>query len=146
MDFKLFERGYFYDFNIDDFGKIESSPDIFTAVTISIFTDRRSQDGDEVLDGNKRGWWGDTFHESKLGSRLWVLKRRKATPIVLRLANDIIMESLKWLVDDGVVKKVNVFNEWSRFNIGKMDMLIEVIKPNDEKIEFKFKEKWGVDA
>jgi phage gp46-like protein len=144
-DFKLLSQGYYYDFSINDFGHVESGPDVESAVYISIFTDRRSEEGDEVLDGNFRGWWGDTYNDAKIGSRLWTLKRRKATLSVLREANDIIKQCLQWLVDDGVASEIKVQNEWSRINIGRMNMLIEIFKPDGTQEDFKFEEQWGVD-
>ena len=145
-DFKLFERGYYYDFSVDEFGAVASDAEIKTAVLISIFSDRRANEGDEVLDGDYKGWWADTYNETKIGSRLWTLKRRKATPQVLRLAKEIIQECLQWLVDDGVVQEVIVQNEWSRVNLGRMNMYVEIIKPDSTKLDFKFEEKWGVEG
>lgn len=145
-DFKLVERGYFYDFDIDEFGHVTDGTDVESAVIISIFTDRRAQEGDEVLDGDYRGWWGDTYNDNKIGSRLWTLKRRKATLTVLKEAKNIIEESLQWLIDDGVASNVIVENEWSRRNIGRMNMLVRIFKPDNTELEFKFEEQWGVDG
>ena len=145
-DFKLFNQsGYFYDFNIEESGNVTKGSEVESAVIISIFTDRRADDIDEVLDGNYKGWWGDTYQQTKIGSRLWTLKRKKATIQTLILAREILEECLQWLVDDGVAKKVEVFNEWSSVNIGRMNMLIKVYKPDGDELEFKFNEKWGVD-
>lgn len=145
-DIKLVEKGYFYDFSIDNNGMVESDADIRTSVLISIFSDRRAQDGDEVVDGDRKGWWGDTYNESKIGSRLWTLRRRKATLQTLRLANDIVKESLQWLIDDGIASDVVVNNEWSLINRGRMNMLITISKPDGTDVDFNFNEQWGVDA
>ncbi|SPX13542.1 phage protein GP46 [Escherichia coli] len=53
-----------------------------TDVTISLFTDRRSLDSDTLPDGSddRRGWWGDSYRDRPIGSRLWLLSREKATP------------------------------------------------------------------
>ncbi len=98
------------------------------------------------MDGDYKGWWGDTYNDYKIGSRLWTLKRRKATPQVLRLANDIVKQCLQWLVDTGVVLETIVENEWSRVNTGRMNMIIHLIKPDNTKLDFKFEEKWGVEG
>tara|TARA_R110001606_G_C15386127_1_gene650985 strand:+ start:434 stop:874 length:441 start_codon:yes stop_codon:yes gene_type:complete len=144
-DFKLFEKGYYYDFSIDEFGAVAPDSEVATAVLISIFTDRRAEEGDEVLDGDYKGWWGDTYQDTKIGSRLWTLKRRKATPQTLRLANDIIKQCLQWLVDDGIVLETIVENEWSRADRNRMNMRITLIKPDTTKLDFKYEGKWGVE-
>ena len=61
--------------------------DLITALTVSLFTDRRAADDDELLDGSddRRGWWGDNA-AAPLGSRLWMLERSKRTQQTLQLA------------------------------------------------------------
>ncbi len=55
---------------------------LLTAVIISLFTDRRALDSDEIPDGtrDRRGWWGDSFRERPVGSRLWLLSRERRCP------------------------------------------------------------------
>jgi phage gp46-like protein len=146
-DFKLFEEaGYFFDFSVDEFGKTAQGAEIESAVIISIFTDRRANPTDEVIGGDYKGWWADTYYQDIIGSRLWTLRRRKATQEVLRLAKEIIIECLQWLVDDGVVDRVEVENEWSRNDPNRMNMAIRIYKPDGTDIEFKYEEKWGVEG
>lgn len=144
-DFKLFEKGSYYDFSIDEYGAVISDAEIKTAVLISIFSDRRANETDEVIDGDYKGWWADTYNDYKIGSRLWTLRRRKATDQVLRLANEIVVEALQWLIDDGIAENVTVENEWSIRNKGMMNMVVQIFKPDKTKLDFKFEEKWGVD-
>ncbi|PHM49341.1 phage GP46 family protein [Xenorhabdus miraniensis] len=82
-----------------------------TAVIISLFTDRRALDSDELPTGtgtDRRGWWGDTFNDRPIGSRLWLLAREKQLSAVLHRAKAYADEALVWLIDDGHVKKVDV--------------------------------------
>lgn len=81
-----------------------------TAVIVSLFTDRRALDADELPTGpntDKRGWWGDAF-QRPIGSRLWLLHREKQMPAVLRRAKTYADEALAWLREDKLVKQVDV--------------------------------------
>lgn len=92
---------------------LRTGDDLITALTVSLFTDRRAADDDELLDGSddRRGWWGDNA-AAPLGSRLWMLERSKRTQQTLQLARDYIAEALQWLIDDGVVSAFDITVEW----------------------------------
>lgn len=103
------------DFNFDaDVQDLESSIGLETAVIISLFTDRRARDDDELPDPNnpdRRGWWGDLtskFSNDQIGSRLWLLERSKTTEDIPARAKKYAEESLAWLVEDGVAVRVEV--------------------------------------
>lgn len=88
-----------------------------TAVLISLFTDRRADDDDELPDPDnpdRRGWWGDLITdipEDKIGSKLWLLERSKTTEQTLVDAERFIKESVQWLIDDGVASSIDVIVE-----------------------------------
>lgn len=83
---------------------------IETAVIISLFTDRRAEPGDVIPDGtdNRRGWWGDTYSQTPVGSRLWLLSREKQLSSVLLRAEQYAAEALQWLSDDELVSAVAI--------------------------------------
>ena len=64
-------------------GGLMTEEGLRTAVLISLMTDRRARLDDALPsdDGNRRGWWGDVAAEGndRIGSRLWLLSRAKAT-------------------------------------------------------------------
>ncbi|ESQ78447.1 phage GP46 family protein [Asticcacaulis sp. YBE204] len=100
-------------FNGPDFATDDG---LYTAVLISLFTDRRANPDDVIPDGTNdpRGWWGDAFatvENDRIGSRLWLLKRSKITAEVLRKAKDYAEEALSWLIEDGVAGSVVVTTE-----------------------------------
>ena len=67
-----------------------------SAVWMSLGTDRRAEN-DDVLpggDGDKRGWWGDSFRQRRIGSRLWLLERQKITADTLLRAEEYAAEAL----------------------------------------------------
>jgi len=89
-------------------------PGLETAVLISLFTDQRAEDDDALPDPNapdRRGWWGDmvsNIEGDKIGSRLWLLERSKATQTNLELMRVEALKALQWMVDDGVASAVDV--------------------------------------
>jgi len=142
-DFKLADKGHFLDIHIDENGHVVSNgPDIETAVAISIFTDRRANDGDDVEGTNRRGCWIDTYRKNKIGSRLWLLGRRKATAETLKEAKGMVEECLAWIIDDGVAEEVVVENEWASYDPNRMNMLVQIIKPDESVLTFKFNYAW----
>jgi phage gp46-like protein len=92
---------------------ILSSDLLNTAVLISLFTHRKALPDDPLPDEQSRdreGWWADSYAENEdiIGSRLWLLRRSKATQNTLNQAKIYAEEALQWLIDDGVAKSVTV--------------------------------------
>ena len=118
-------------------GALTSGNDLYTAVLISLFTDRRAQPSDIIPDGttNPRGWWGDMTVEGNLdewGSRLWLLDRSIApTQAVLNAAIGYCQEALAWLVTDGVAAKVDVQANWNANNF--LAVLVSIYQTNGTK-------------
>jgi phage gp46-like protein len=67
-----------------------------TAILLCINTERRTN--------NERGWWGDPL----FGSRTWKYERATITEEFLSSIASDFVEDLKWLVEDGVAKKIAV--------------------------------------
>jgi phage gp46-like protein len=92
-----------------------------TAVIVSLMTDGLARADDDladggVPDGDRRGWWGDvpvTGQTARsIGSRLWLLRRAKATEGTRLRALTMAREALAWLVTDGVAERVDVTGRW----------------------------------
>ncbi len=113
-----------------------------TAVVISLFTDRRAQDSDELpgANGDRRGWWGDSYRDRPIGSRLWLLSREKTLQSVLDRAAAYALEALQWLRDAGRVKKIAVYASRVRQN-GQQALLLEIdlTLPTGDVRPFAFK-------
>lgn len=81
------------------------------AVVISLFTWRRALDNDPVDDADLQGWWGDSFPavtDDRIGSRLWLLRRRTLTEQTRIDAISYARESLQWMTDDGILARVEI--------------------------------------
>lgn len=115
------------------------------AVEISLFTWRRANASDQLEDDERYGWWGDSFPlvaNDRIGSRLWLLRRRKLTTETIGAAVTYAQEALKWLLDDGHVTNVQVLTErsgHSRLNLG-----VTLTLPVGETLDIYPNENWQV--
>jgi phage gp46-like protein len=122
-------------------------PDIESAVLVSLFTDRRASDDYVFPDRNaipdRRGHWTDTYEPFLIGSRLWQLNRSKKTDAttLLAQAQDMCIEALQWLIDAGVVARIDVTTFWaSPVAIG---IFIDVWKPGaSAAVRFEYQWAW----
>ena len=120
-----------------------------TAVIVSLFTDRRSADGDALPLGqtDRRGWWGDGYADvagDQIGSRLWLLGREKQQAVVLARATEYAREALQWLLDDLVADSVDVIAEFTR--PGLLGLQVVITRPQRQPIDFKFAAVWDGQA
>ncbi|MDY5420516.1 phage GP46 family protein [Actinobacillus porcinus] len=70
------------------------------AIIISLFTDAR-------VDG-ERGWWGNSFAELEMGSKLWTLHRSKQIDDILEDAERYARDALQWMITDKLVSSLSV--------------------------------------
>ena len=99
------------DISLQDFD-LKTETGLYTAMLLSLFTDRRANADDTIPDGSadRRGWWGDAFAElqnDQFGSRLWLLDRAKITVENMRLIRDYAIEALSWLTRLGIVSMLD---------------------------------------
>ena len=103
-------------------GDLVSEYGLFTAVAISLFTDRLAEASDRLPypassgfnDDIRRGWWGDLpiggaaelRRRDLIGSRLWLLRRALVLPDLLPRARGYCREALQWLIDDDIAESV----------------------------------------
>lgn len=89
-----------------------------TAVLLSLWTDRRAglDDALPLRETDRRGWVGDEYMaggaDDPWGSGLWLLYTGKVTANVLELARFTALESLAWLLRDGIAGRVDVAAAW----------------------------------
>lgn len=94
---------------------------------------RRAEPSDPVDDANRQGWWGDSFPalaNDRIGSRLWLLRRRSLTSQTIRDAKRYAEEALAWLIDDGIVTTVAV--TVSRSAVNTLSAVVELRRPEGE--------------
>lgn len=121
-------------------GDLQSGDDLQSALYISLFTDRQARDDDEIDGDDRRGWWGDSGQEKPIGSRLWLLRRKKLTAAVAIKAEDYASEAVSWLIDDGVVSAIS-----TKTHIVYPNMLVLVLtyqEPGKARKNVKFAWVW----
>ena len=136
------------DISIED-EDLDSDDGLETAVIISLFTDRRARDDDELPDPNnpdKRGWWGDLVSEvedDQIGSRLWLLERSKTMPDILVKAKEYAEEALQWMILDNVAKKIEVEVERQGTpGNDRLALLVKIHQTSGLETALKFNTKW----
>lgn len=137
----------FGDFELaDGEGDLVRETGLETAVMISLFTDGRADDDDELDNpDDKRGWWGDltTGDDDLIGSKLWLLDRSKTTNETIEKTKQYIEEALQWMIDDGVAAKVaiEVERQGDPEN-ARLATLIKIHKSDGNIENFKFDDLW----
>lgn len=114
------------------------------AVVISLLTWRRAEDGDQLDDDQRYGWWGDTFptvERDRIGSRLWQLRRRTLVDDTVRDAEAFARESLAWLDDDDRVSAVTVT---ASRGVNRLGLLVVLSMRDGSVIDVQLDKLWQV--
>lgn len=127
-------------------GDLELDDGLETALILSLFTDRRARADDPLPDpgGDLRGWWGDTYLPitgDLIGSRLWLLHRERDLKNVPNRAQLYDEEAVQWLLDDGVVERIECAAE--RLAPGVLFHSVTVYRPGQTARQYQFDAFWG---
>ena len=121
-----------------------SSP-LYSRVLISLFTDSRASVDDELPSkgGSRRGWWGDSTRRDgvRVGSKLWLLYREKATQDTLMKAVDYVNDALTWLTNEGLAASYDVAAEWQ--DRGFLAMQLKIYQPDGNELTLTAKRSWA---
>lgn len=109
---------------------IKLTDSIETAVNILLLTDGRATIS-ELEQANLfpsypydvRGWWGNAYGTPRIGSKLWLTRRRKATDVVKRLQEQYVREALNPLKNNGTIQEPRINTTWDH---GTMEMSIDI--------------------
>lgn len=130
------------DLGRDSAGQLLSETSLQTAVVISLLTERRAEPDDRLptpaksdrpIPPDRKGWPGDAFDGSRIGSRLWLLQREKQTQETLRRAIFYAREALQWLIDDQHVTSIDVQGAWN--GIGRLELTVKLQLPGGGTFE-----------
>jgi phage gp46-like protein len=115
--------------------------DLQNAVAVSLFTDARADPSFVLWDGDPRGYWGDSYTATPLGSHLWYLDRAKKvgnTQLLLQ-ARDACKQALQWLLDDGIADTVSVSTQWISANaIGISVTITQPSQSNSTTLQYSW--------
>ncbi len=131
----------------DDFKDAVQDMTLDTAILLSLFTNRRAGDEDELpQQGDKQGWLGTEIldnlypEELILGSKLWLLQRSKIKPDTLSKAKEYAEECLQWLITFNVAERVDVIV--SRVNMEMVSIQIDIYRPDDDQLSYRYYYNW----
>lgn len=112
------------------------------AVIVSLFTWRRANP-DDVAEGGKMGWWGDTTSEvtnDRIGSRLWLLAREKVLPATINRAREYAAEALAWLIEDSLASRVETVAE--RRGLDGIALSATIYRTDGRPLVLRFDDLW----
>lgn len=113
---------------------------IETVIYISLFTDKRASETDELpdLSDDPRGFWAD----AELGSHLWLLDRSKVINDVINDIKTYCYAALDWMVTDGIASKldIRVYEYGVRPDIVVIE--IDIYMPDMSKITHRYYYNW----
>lgn len=123
-------------------GAVQQDDGLATLIYLSLFTDARANNSDEIPDGttDRRGWPGDTYVSTEWGSRLWLLDREKLTNEVRRRAADYATEALNKLKAAGYIKTVSVVGTIPKLNT--LVLNITLTKPDGSPLALTISKRW----
>jgi phage gp46-like protein len=131
----------------EDADDVTTDEGLRTAVLLSLFTDRRAEDGDPLPDGgdDRRGWWADALNADgdRMGMRLWLRDRGKALPDVASDVQRDAPEALRWLVEDGVAQSVDVSAD---VRGGILLITVNITRPGRDVVTFRFDYVWNAEV
>lgn len=113
-------------------------------VEISLFSWRRAEEDDPIDDDERYGWWGDSYpaiSNQKIGSRLWLLKRRTLSKDTILDAEHYINEALQWMIDDQLLTRFEV--KLTRVGLDQLKAVVTCYLSNNNPITYLVNDIWG---
>ena len=119
-----------YDLEIEN-GDIKGVESFDTAITMSVFCERRADVSEQPINYLRRGWWGNLLNDNEgfeLGSKLWEFYQSRASQTVANKIKTVLEEAFAWFVEDGYATNVIVNTEYTGSNI---NISITIMRSND---------------
>ncbi|MDR1519738.1 MAG: phage GP46 family protein [Planctomycetota bacterium] len=125
-----------------DGGDLLTDPGLETAVIVSLFSDARAGEHDELpaTETERRGWWGGDFEETPFGSKLWLLSREKQMRSVVARAEEYATAALAWMKKDRVALAVKATGTIPR--PGWLHLQVEITRPDGRNLNLKYDYNW----
>ena len=133
-------------------GDFDGEDGLESAVFISLFTDKRARDDQELPDpqsDDRRGYYGDQISPVETGdeegSWIWLYwERAKTTEGVMELIRQAAEESLQWMIKDKVAVKIEC--EAERIGVPGNDwlqLIVRVYKRDGDVETFEYDNRWA---
>ncbi len=128
---------------VDETHWLDDAEVLEVAVVSSLWTWRRAEDDDALPtpDADRQGWWGDALAGFSHGSRLWLLQRARASAETASRAREYAREALAWMVDEGLVSRVDVTAE--RTATHTIALTVDLYRAEDGRASMRFGDLWA---
>jgi phage gp46-like protein len=117
------------------------------AVWVSLFTDALADAGDMTPDlgSDRRGWWADAglAPAQQMGSLIWLHMRETRTETVRLAIENAAIDSLQWLIEDGVAAAVDVTASWIDAPRDALRLVVGLTEPNGVRRDWKIDLLWA---
>lgn len=114
-----------------------------SAVFISLFTDRRAEVEETENGEDPRGNWSDHFENTPLGSKLWLLFKRKQNEETRVLSEEYSKQALQWLLLENVAERIEVAASFPESGILYLE--VKIFRPGGEEVSFEFSTNWNAE-
>lgn len=107
------EDGY-YDIDFNAEGDFLLTDGLETAILMTILSVRRADSSEIVSPINRRGDWSNELNEVseyEVGSKFWLLEQARVLQETLNIGIDALENGFAWMIDDNVIKEINVDGE-----------------------------------
>ena len=142
IDFsQIFDAGngvLLFDISLDDNGDLLTVNSFDTALKMSLFCERRATEAEEGVAELRRGWIGNASNDVEgfeMGSKIWLLMQARLDQNVLNEVIDYTQQCLQWLIDDKLLKSLEVTGTRS---IDQINLDIKLFRFNDRVDTFLF--------
>lgn len=110
-----------------------------TALTMSLFCERRADESEVPTAELRRGWWGNEVGPEgfEIGSKLWLLDQSRKLQKTLNDTIDFARDGTKWFIDDGHLVSIDIT---SGFNNG-LNLDLKLNRSNSATESFSY-ELW----
>lgn len=134
-----------FDISFAKDGDFEKTGGFDTAISMSLFCERRASPAEVPATIRRRGWWGNVaaqIEDFEIGSKLWLINQERLTPEVINRIKDFAARGLSWLIDEGFAVDLQI-------DVKKLDGLVRIDitieRPNGqvERRGFDFWQKTG---
>ena len=128
------------DIQIASDGDIETDDFFDTAMSISLFSDRRANESEVQNSFLRRGWIGNESTPGiEIGSKIWLYEQARLTRTTLNDIATVARESLQWMVEDGYAISIDAVDA-VLYNNG-IRLEITITRANS-KVEKRFYDLW----
>lgn len=137
-----------FDISFGPDGDLTKTEGFDTAITMSLFCERRASAAEVTISSRRRGWWGNIasrIEDFEIGSKLWQVEQERLTPDVLSRIKDHVARGLAWLVTEGFA--VDTQTDVVRLD-GSVRVDVTIERPNGqvERVGYDIWQQTGITA